>query len=62
MALNGPCATLTPDNLPLMGSSARLTNLYFFTGFSSANLALRVQGAKQFVNYFVTGEVSTIQQ
>lgn len=33
MALNGPCTTLTPDNLPLVGNSSRLRNLYFFTGF-----------------------------
>ena len=46
MALNGPSSTLTPDNLPLMGNSARLRNLYFFTAFSSSNLALRVQAAK----------------
>ena len=62
MALNGPVSTLTPDRLPLMGNIQALTNLYFFTGFSSATLALRVQAAKQFANYFVDGETSTIQE
>ena len=62
LALNGPCTTLTPDNLPLVGCSKRLSNLYFFTGFQSGSLAIRVQAAKQFVNYFVDGEESAISQ
>lgn len=60
LSLNGLSSTMTPDNLPLLGNSLNLANVYFFTGFSSASLALRVQAAKQFVNYFVDGETSTI--
>lgn len=60
LALNGPCTTLTPDNLPFIGVSNRLSNLYLFTGFQSGSLAIRVQAAKQFVNYFVDGEESAI--
>ena len=41
--------------MPIVGQSLQLKNLYFFTAFSSANLAFRVQAAKDFVNYFVEG-------
>ena len=62
LLLNGPSSVKTPDNLPLVGSCAKLSNLYFLTGFSSVSLPLRVQASKQLVNLIIDGERSSITE